>query len=286
MAYPKKKQSDDSYRILTDDLKAGRAERLYFFHGEEPYLMERSLEQLRRLLIPEGAGAFNHHRFEGRSVTPQLLVDTVDLLPVFSERTLIEVRDYDLFKAPEADRAVLQQLLTDLPEYVCMVFIFDTVPYAPDTRTKMVKAVLACGQAVDFPLQESGRLVRWIVRHAADEGKEISRPDAEYLSFLTGGQMTALNTEIAKLCSYCSGKAITRADIDVCVTPTPCPSSPTSCSCRCRCISSWPRSAARSATSCTPAWRWTRERAPRGSNPNSTSPGAFRPPEPWSPPAA
>ena len=220
MAYPKKKQSDDSYRILTDDLKAGRAERLYFFHGEEPYLMERSLEQLRRLLIPEGAGAFNHHRFEGRSVTPQLLADTVDLLPVFSERTLIEVRDYDLFKAPEADRAVLQQLLTDLPEYVCMVFIFDTVPYAPDTRTKMVKAVLACGQAVDFPLQESGRLVRWIVRHAADEGKEISRPDAEYLSFLTGGQMTALNTEIAKLCSYCSGKAITRADIDVCVTPT------------------------------------------------------------------
>lgn len=220
MAYPKKKQTDDSYRVLSDDLKAGRAERLYFFHGEEPYLMERSLEQLRRLLIPEGAGAFNHHRLEGKNVTPALLSDTVDLLPVFSERTLIEVRDYDLFKAPEADRAVLQQLLTDLPEYVCLVFIFDTVPYAPDTRLKMVKAVLACGQAVDFPLQESGRLVRWIVRHAADEGKEISRSDAEYLSFLTGGQMTALNTEIAKLCSYCSGKTVTRADIDVCVTPT------------------------------------------------------------------
>ena len=221
MAYPKKKQqTDDSYRRLTEDLKAGQAGRLYFFHGEEPYLMERSLEEMRRMLIPEGAGAFNHHRLEGRNVTPALLADTVDLLPVFCERTLIEVRDYDLFKAPETDRAVLQQLLTDLPDYVCMVFIFDTIPYSPDTRQKTVKAVLGCGQAVDFPLQESGRLVRWIVRHAADEGKNISRADAEYLSFLTGGQMTALNTEIAKLCSYCSGPSITREAIDVCVTPT------------------------------------------------------------------
>ena len=63
MAYPKKKQqTDDSYRRLTEDLKAGQAGRLYFFHGEEPYLMERSLEEMRRMLIPEGAGAFNHHR--------------------------------------------------------------------------------------------------------------------------------------------------------------------------------------------------------------------------------
>ena len=220
MAYPKKKQSDDSYQRLTEDLKAGQAGRLYFFHGEEPYLMERSLEQLRLLLIPEGAGAFNHHRLEGRNVTPALLTDTVDLLPVFSERTLIEVRDYDLFKAPESDRVVLQQLLTDLPDYVCMVFIFDTVPYAPDTRQKAAKAILSRGQVVNFPLQETGRLVRWIVRHAADEGKNISRADADYLSFLTGGQMTLLNTEISKLCSYCSSKTITREDIDVCVTPT------------------------------------------------------------------
>ena len=221
MAYPKKKQqADDSYQRLTESLKSGQADRLYFFHGEEPYLMERSLEQLRRLLVPEGAGAFNHHRLEGRSVTPALLADTVDLLPVFSERTLIEVRDYDPFKAPETDRAALQQLLTDLPEYVCIVFIYDTIPYSPDARQKMVKAVLAAGQAVDFPVQESGRLVRWIIRHAADEGKNVSRPDAEYLSFLTGGQMTALNTEIAKLCSYCTGPSITREAIDLCVTPT------------------------------------------------------------------
>ncbi|MBR6950770.1 MAG: DNA polymerase III subunit delta [Oscillospiraceae bacterium] len=221
MAYARKKQqNDDSYQRLTETLKTGQPDRLYFFHGEEPYLMERSLEQLRRLLIPEGAGAFNHHRLEGRNVTPAVLADTVDLLPVFSERTLIEIRDYDLFKAPEADRSLLQQLLTDLPDYVCVVFIFDTIPYSPDARQKTTKALLSCGQAVDFPLQESGRLVRWIMRHASEEGKNISRPDAEYLSFLTGGQMTNLNTEIAKLCSYCPGPVITREAIDVCVTPT------------------------------------------------------------------
>ena len=213
-------QAEQELRAFADALKAGAPDRLYFFFGEEHYLMERYLEQLRDVLIPEGTGAFNHHRLEGRAVTAAAISDAVDLLPVFSERTLIEIWDYDPFKAPEEDRGILQALAADLPEYVCLVFVFDTIPYAPDRRLKLYKPLMAAGHAVEFMLQDEDKLVRWIRRHVQEEGKSISPADARYLSEITGGRMTALHTEIAKLCSYASGPAVTRADIDVCVTPS------------------------------------------------------------------
>lgn len=222
MAANNKKSNDSSaaLKALQEDIKAGSPHTLYFFHGEEHYLMDRLLGQLRSQLIPEGLGEFNHHRLEGSHLTPALLQESVDMLPAFSERTLIEVWDYDPYKQPEADRDALQSMLTDLPDYLCLVFVYDTIPYSPDRRLKMFKALEACSRVVEFALQDTDKVVRWINRHVAEEGKSISQKDAEYLCFLTGGQMTALNTEIAKLCSSAEGPSITKADIDQYITPT------------------------------------------------------------------
>ena len=183
--------------------------------------MERYLEKLRKLLIPDGLEEFNHRRFEGRSLTAAAIVDAIDMLPVFSDRTLIEVRDYDLFKAAESERKLLISYLLDIPEYVCLIFIFDTIEYKPDKRLKDSKDILKNAHEVEFALQDGEKITRWVYKHVKEGGKAISLNDAEYLAFITGGQMTALNTEIEKLCSYAVGDVITKQDIDACVIPVP-----------------------------------------------------------------
>lgn len=57
-------------------------------------------------------------------------------------RTLIVVQDYDLFKAPEGERKAITQLLEDLPEYCCLVFVYDTLAYKRDARMKKLAGVL------------------------------------------------------------------------------------------------------------------------------------------------
>lgn len=216
-----KNTESKEFKAFTKALSDGMPASLYIFHGEEHYLMERYLEKLRVLLVQDGMEEFNHRRFEGRSLTANIISDAADMLPVFADRTLIEIRDYDIFKAPESERRILLQLFSDLPEYVCIVFIYDTIEFKPDKRLKDTKEMLKNAGIVEFKLQDGERITRWICRHVKDGGKSIAPADAEYLAFLTGGQMTTLNTEISKLCSYASGDAVTRSDIDACVIPVP-----------------------------------------------------------------
>jgi DNA polymerase-3 subunit delta len=139
---------------------------------------------------------------------------------MFAERTLVEISDYDLFKADESDRETLVALLSDLPEHVCLVFVYDILGYAPDKRLKKLTAVLKDNATVvEFTAPPQSKLIKWIKTHVKDCGKQIDTPTAEYLAFITGGLMTALNTEIEKVCFYAAGDTVARADIDAVVTP-------------------------------------------------------------------
>ena len=214
-----KTNESQEYKAFVEAVSNGTLDRLYIFHGEEHYLMERYLEKIRKQLIPDGLEEFNHRRFEGRGLTAAAIGDAIDMFPVFSDRTLIEIHDYDIFKAPESERKQLISYFSDMPEYVCLIFIYDTIEFKPDKRLKDSKDILKNAHEVEFALQDGEKITRWVYKHVKEGGKAISLNDAEYLSFITGGQMTALNTEIEKLCSYANGDVITRQDIDTCVIP-------------------------------------------------------------------
>lgn len=215
----RKTNESQEYKAFVKAVSDGTLGSLYIFHGEEHYLMERYLEKIRTLLIPDGLEEFNHRRFEGRGLSAAMIGDAIDMLPVFSDRTLIEIHDYDIFKAPESERKRLISYLSDIPEYVCLIFIYDTIEFKPDKRLKDSKDILKNAHEVEFALQDGEKITRWVYKHVKEGGKAISLSDAEYLSFITGGQMTALNTEIEKLCSYTVSDIITRQDIDACVIP-------------------------------------------------------------------
>lgn len=212
--------ANEPYRALKRDLTAGTLGRLYLFHGEEAYLRDYYLEQMRRQLIPEGLESFNHHRLEGKQCTPQALSQLVDSLPMMSERTLLVVSDYDLFQASEEDREALAALLETLPDYCCLVFVFDILPYKSDARKKKLAAAIRDhGQVVDFRRQSQGDLTDWIHRRFKALGKTISTAEAQYLIFLCGDLMHGLISEIEKIGSYTPHSRITREDIDAVAIP-------------------------------------------------------------------
>ena len=209
-----------AYRKLKQDLRQGTVGSLYLFHGEEAYLRDHYLDQMKAKLIPPGMESFNYHRLAGKTLTAQRLAETVDALPMMSPRTLIVVQDYDLFKAPEGERKAITQLLEDLPEYCCLVFVYDTLAYKRDARMKKLAGVLQDkGQEVPFLRQETGDLVDWIGRRFRALGHDIDTADAQYLIFLCGDLMHGLIGEIEKIGAYAQGRRVTRQDIDAVAIP-------------------------------------------------------------------
>ena len=92
MAYAKKTpKASEAFQKLKNDLAAGRAENAYIFYGEETYLREYYLKELRRKLIPAGFEEFNYHTLEGKDLTVETLAETAEAMPMMAERTLIEI---------------------------------------------------------------------------------------------------------------------------------------------------------------------------------------------------
>lgn len=221
MAYAKKSaKSDAVYQKLKADIAAGTPETAYIFYGEESYLREYYLGQLRKLLIPEGFEEFNYHRLEGRDLTAQSLGEMAEAMPMMAERTLIVVTDWDIFRLSEDQRDKFIAFLEDLPPYCCVVFVYDTIEYkANRTMKKLCAALDRHVQTVEFRAADSSDLVVWIVRRFKAMGKEIDRRTAEYLIFTCGGLMTGLVPEINKIGTYAKGGTITQKDIDAVADP-------------------------------------------------------------------
>ena len=210
-------KSKQGYDSLSSSIKSAELDTLYIFHGEERYLLEHSLVNIRKLLCPDGLDGFNYKRFEGKDIEIDDIEDAVNTLPAFTEKTLIEIHDYDIFKGDSKERLV--DIFSDLPDYVCLIFVYNTVEYKPDNRQKISKELLKNATVIDFVVQDQDKLVKWIKRHFSDAGKNITTNDAEYLAFITGGLMATLKGEIEKTAAYSKQEVISRQDIDAVVTP-------------------------------------------------------------------
>ena len=221
MAYTKKPQkASEAFQKLKSDLAAGQAGSAYIFYGEETYLREYYLKELRKKLIPAGFEEFNYHTLDGKDLTAELLAETAEAMPMLSERTLIVASDFDIFKLNEDQREKLIAFLEDIPPYCCVVFLYDTVDYKPNrTMKKLYKAVTDHVEVVEFRPADNSDLVAWIARHFRALGKDIDRQTAEYMIFLCGGLMTGLLPEIQKTAAYAKGKAVTQRDIDAVADP-------------------------------------------------------------------
>ena len=215
-----KKTQNDGYAQLRADMAAGTLAPAYLFHGEESYLREFCLSEIRRQLVPEGFEAFNFHRLEGKGLTAQALTEAVEAMPMMAERTMVQVVDWDVYKLPEEQRRGLIALLEDLPPYCCLVLVYDLLEYKPNrTYKKLYGALSAHVREVKFQPLNQDQLMTWVARRLKAAGHTIDVPTAEHLLFTCGALMNQLIPEIAKIAAYAQGERITRADIDAVASP-------------------------------------------------------------------
>lgn len=214
-----KPAENTALKQLKTQLKENTLGTLYLLHGEEAYLRDFYLGEVKKRILTPGLEEFNLHTISGKEANPRVISEAVDCLPMMSERTMVLVTDYDLFKASESQREALITLFSDLPEYVCLVFVYDLIEYKADARTKLAQALKAHALTVPFPHQSQGDLVDWICRRFRSLDHDIDSEQAKYLIFLCGDLMNTLAGEISKIGAYAKHPRITRQDIDAVAVP-------------------------------------------------------------------
>ena len=180
-------------KSLQEDIRQKEFKNVYLFYGEEAYLKQVYKKRMKEALLPDG-DEMNFTFFEGKKTEPQEVIQMAQTMPFFAERRVIFLENTGFFKGQCES---LPEYLSQLPEYLCMIFIEEEV----DKRSRMYKAVKKSGRIVEFAKQDSDMLIRWI--------------------FLTktGTDMGNIEKELEKLLCYVLERdVITRADIEAVCT--------------------------------------------------------------------
>lgn len=208
--------------------------RAYIFHGEETFLRDFYLNELRKLLVPEAFSAFNCHRLDGAALDVRELSEAAEAMPMMADRTMIIVTDYDMSRLSDGQWEALCAFLSDAPEWCCVAFHYDAIPYrltrqkddeqqTPSAKksgaASLKKAIDAYAQVLDFQPLGQSELLDWIAAQFRERGKSIDRRTAEYLVFTCGNLMDGLLQEIGKISDYLDGPNVTRRDIDAIADP-------------------------------------------------------------------
>ena len=218
MAY--KQAQDNGLQELKMALRDKNPGRLYFFYGEEVFLLHHYLDQLKKKTVDELTESFNYHKLNSENFDMQTFADAVENLPMMAERTMVQVDDVDVFKLPENDRNHMVEILSDIPDYCTVVFTHVTVEFKPDKRLKKLwEAVDKNGTMVEFARQNQKDLIAWVSRHFAAFGKRITTDLCAYLIDITGGMMTDLKGEIDKIAAFSGASEIVKEDIDAVTEP-------------------------------------------------------------------
>lgn len=199
-------------KSLQEDIKNQDFKQVYLLYGEENYLKQQYKEKLKKALVQED-DSMNFSMFEGKKTEPKAIIDLAETMPFFADRRVIFLEDTGFFKNQCGD---LPEYMEELPEYICMVFIENDV----DKRNRMYKAVKKYGRAVEFGVQDSNTIMRWVLGMMKREGKKITQKDMELFLSKTGTDMGNIERELEKLLCYTMDREIiTAQDIEnVCTT--------------------------------------------------------------------
>ena len=214
-----KQQEENRLPELKAAIRNKTPGQLYVFHGEERFLLQHYLNQLRKVVVDELTESFNYHRFTNETFDLQSFADAVENLPMMAERTMVQLDEVDIFAQSEDFRSKMLEIISDIPDYCTVVFTYETVEFKPDKRQKKLWEAISAGEIVEFQKQGQRDLVTWITRHFAARGKRISPELCVYLIDLTDGTMTSISSEIAKIASFSGAETICRSDIDAVTEP-------------------------------------------------------------------
>ena len=200
---------------LREQIKSGNFLNAYLIYGEESYLKEHYISQLKKKIVDPAFESFNLHRFEGRDTAFDDILKDAQMLPMMSEYNLVLVRDYPVEKSKQ-DLKLLNEFLTDVPESTVFILTYDAIE--PDVKSagfkKMITAFDNAGAVVNLEKRSETDVAKLLVSGAKKRGSVLDINNAKYLISVSGNDMKNLLNELDKLSYYAKGQEITREIID------------------------------------------------------------------------
>lgn len=204
---------------LDRQISANKLGNLYFFYGEEQFLLENKIKSIKCLLVDKDFEDLNFTKLEGKKTTCRHVEEQLLSVPVMSDKKMVVVKDSGIFSnAKDKDFAKLCESLADLPDYITVVFWEQEFDKKKEKNLEVFKKH---GGIVKFDLLSPKQLELWLEKKFEEKGKTVLASDLSKMVALCGQSLSAVSTEFIKVLNFVgSREKITAGDIEAVVSKT------------------------------------------------------------------
>ncbi|WP_413587189.1 DNA polymerase III subunit delta [Bdellovibrio sp. HCB274] len=181
------------------DLEKGNLSPMYFLFGEEPYLLNQSVERFKYAVLTEGAIDFNYSLFYASDADVIQVRDAVETLPMMAPRRLVILKEAQ--ELSDKEWTQLEPLIEAPVDSTCFVILASRV----DKRKKQIRQLLDKADCVEFKKPYENQVPSWINYIAESLGLKISNDAIHLLHKLVGHHLTEIEAELKKLGEFVEG---------------------------------------------------------------------------------
>ena len=202
---------------LDRQISSGKLGRLYFFYGEEQFMMENKIKSIKAQLIDKDFQEFNYEKLEGKKVTAAEIQSALLSVPVMSDKKMVVVANSGVFgNAKAKDFTEVCRALEDIPEYITVIF---TEGEFDKKKEKNLEVFKKHGEIVKFDLLSPKQLELWLEKRFEEKGKSALASDLAYMVSLCGQSMASVYSEYCKVLNFVGERSkITIEDIKAVVS--------------------------------------------------------------------
>jgi len=188
---------------------------LLFLYGEESFLLDRTFQRLRDVVVPPETRDFNYNLFYAKEAPAQVILDAVLTLPVFSPHRLVLVKDAQDFSSASLE-AFLPYLADPLSETI-LVFTADKI----DGRKKFFQEFKKRGVLVEYKRLYDNQIPAFVRDQAKTAGRSLTEDALALFCRRVGGGLQEVHGELCKLFAYLGERTLVdAADVAAVVSDT------------------------------------------------------------------
>lgn len=206
---------------IAKHIKQGNLESVYFICGDDEYLKQSAVKAIIKSFFKSKVDDMNFTKMDANSLDMDKLSDSVEAMPFFASRRLVQVDGINIDSVLKGDREKLKEIIKNPNPSTVQIYYASQWKQGERisaTTNNFISQVDKVGAVIRFSKRDKAGLVKFIKSKAQTYGCEIDQKLCQKLTEYCSMDMQRLITETDKLFAYRAGGTIIEDDIEAVVT--------------------------------------------------------------------
>jgi DNA polymerase III subunit delta len=180
------------------EIRQKKIQPLYFIHGDEPYYIEKIIDELEQVVVPEAEKGFNQFMLFGKDIEVGTILNSARRFPFMAERQLVMVKEAQQISGldnKEKNAMLEEYALRPLSSTILAICFQGSF----DSRKALLKAFDKNGVIVHCKKLYDNKLPDWVGEYARTKGMKISIKAVQMLVENIGNDLKRITSEIDKI---------------------------------------------------------------------------------------